>query len=430
MKVIGNKGLEKIFAIIRDELKNSAESNKDEFASMLSDYFYSKSEVEEIVASGNNGSSGSGGFENGDERTPGFNESMIWKKVDTGIAYDVTSVINAAGKFVAAYRSNYICIINETNPYTGFKTINLSDIIDESTHTITINNLVYLYGKFYVTAMVGDTNTGYIISTEDFEEFSVTIIKDTTSVYAMYTDGNSGYFIANEANSTQPSGSTTYNCLYRYNLSISECSIADASLRSPVNCVKVKELNYFIGRFRSNFRVTDGWFIVTLEGRSTSSRYNYPDTIAISIDGTFKSLSTLTSTPSLYYKNNVSIDGAIYEFSFDYNSSLTKKYKYEIYRFDKASMAWTLVYDSGYNHTKEYAKCLNLNDCIYVNGKFLFILGGKGYFTSSVEELFQEIEDESGFFQISTNNILSITHNYEHVVAGGENGTLIIAKIS
>lgn len=441
VKALTEPGLKKLFGIIKDEIKNNSQGGTGGgIESQLSEYFYSKQEILDILR----GSGGAGGAIEWDEKTPGFNSDMVWKNVDTGIESSCIKVLRENGKFIAVFQYNYIVILDENNPTEVESIICIRDIIN-SGNPIEIRDMIFAENSYYISGWDGMNNIGYILHTTDLSSYSKIIINNALALYGVWPNGDQIYFYCED--SYRYSSSTIYRCFSLYSVmdteinTTIECSVSSTNNTTtiePTNCNQLKiydKFGYIIASYTEirNFFIIDGCLFVSGSFR-TSTSYAYSGILICNLlnDG-YKNLWMTSNDPKLNMLNAFSVNGSMYLITYWINSRM---FRYELYQYDKISSMFNKIYPAGSVYetytdveSAKDPKTVNLNCAIALSGKYMIFSGGNACFAPSLEYFIDNLSEIKSF-RVSTNMILSVVHNYKYIVAGGENGNLIVAAIS
>ena len=443
VKALTEPGLKKLFGIIKDEIKNNSQGGTGGgIESQLSEYFYSKQEILDILR----GSGGAGGAIEWDEKTPGFNSDMVWKNVDTGIESSCIKVLRENGKFIAVFQYNYIVILDENNPTEVESIICIRDIIN-SGNPIEIRDMIFAENSYYISGWDGMNNIGYILHTTDLSSYSKIIINNALALYGVWPNGDQIYFYCED--SYRYSSSTMYRCFSLYSVmdteinTTIECSVSSTNNTTtiePTNCNQLKiydKFGYNIASYTEirNFFIIDGCLFVSGSFRTSStSSYKYAGILICNLlnDG-YKNLWMASNDPKLNMLNAFSVNGSMYLITYWINSRM---FRYELYQYDKISSMFNKIYPAGSAYetytdveSAKDPKTVNLNCAIALSGKYMIFSGGNACFAPSLEYFIDNLSEIKSF-RVSTNMILSVVHNYKYIVAGGENGNLIVAAIS
>lgn len=447
VKALTEPGLKKLFGIIKDEIKNNSQGGTGGgIESQLSEYFYSKQEILDILR----GSGGAGGAIEWDEKTPGFNSDMVWKNVDTGIESSCIKVLRENGKFIAVFQYNYIVILDENNPTEVESIICIRDIIN-SGNPIEIRDMIFAENSYYISGWDGMNNIGYILHTTDLSSYSKIIINNALALYGVWPNGDQIYFYCED--SYRYSSSTMDRCFSLYSVmdtevnTTIECSVSsinNTATIKPTNCNQLKIYDKFNCNITSNitpyteirnFFIIDGCLFVSGSFRtSASSSYVYAGILICNLlNDVYKNLWMGSNRPNLDMVNAFSVNGSMYLITYWIDSSL---FRYELYQYNKTSSMFNRIYPAGstyeiYNNVElaKDPKIINLNCTIALSGKYMIFSGGNACFAPSLEYFIDHLSEIKSF-RVSTNMILSVVHNYKYIVAGGENGNLIVAAIS
>lgn len=436
VKALTEPGLKKLFGIIKDEIKNNSQGGTGGgIESQLSEYFYSKQEILDILR----GSGGAGGAIEWDEKTPGFNSDMVWKNVDTDIEASCTKVLHDNGKFIAVFQYNYIVILNENNPTEVESTICIRDIIGSS-NPIEIRDMVFAEDSYYISGWDGVDSIGYILRSTDLTSYDKIIINNAGALYGVWPNGDQIYFYCEDS---YKSGSSVYESFSLYSVmnTISNCSVSSVSNGNtvePTDCNKLKthyQSSYSIPI--RNFFIIDGCLFVVGSFKITSTSSNkYPGILICNLlNDYYLRIWNTAYDPSINMVNAFNVNGSMYLITYWVNDTV-KKFRYELYHYDKTSNIFSRIHPAG-DVTEKYTdlalmldpKTVNLNCAIALSGKYMIYYGGNACFASSLEDFIDNLSTIEPF-RVSSNMILSVAHNYKYIVAGGENGNLIVAAIS
>lgn len=446
VKALTEPGLKKLFGIIKDEIKNNSQGGTGGgIESQLSEYFYSKQEILDILR----GSGGAGGAIEWDEKTPGFNSDMVWKNVDTGIESSCIKVLRENGKFIAVFQYNYIVILDENNPTEVESIICIRDIIN-SGNLIEIRDMIFAENSYYISGWDGMNNIGYILHTTDLSSYSKIIIYNALALYGVWPNGDQIYFYCED--SYWYSSSTIYKCFSLYSVmdtevnTIIECSVSSTNKTAtikPTNCNQLKIYDKFASSNDitpyteiRNFFIIDGCLFVSGSFRTSTSISSggYAGILICNLlNDVYKRLWATSNDPKLNMLNAFSVNGSMYLITY-WTSS--KVFRYELYQYNKTSSMFNKIYPAGSTYetytdveSAKDPKIVNLNCTIALSGKYMIFSGGNACFAPSLEYFIDNLSEIKSF-RVSTNIILSVVHNYKYIVAGGENGNLIVAAIS
>lgn len=372
---------------------------------------------------------------------------MVWKNVDTGIESSCIKVLHENGKFIAVFQYNYIVILDENNPFEASSTVNISNILNSS-NIIELRDVIFVENSYYITAWDIMSNIGYILYTDDLVSFNTITIERSFNLYGVYPNGNNLYLYCEDSEFI---GMYAYKRLSLYSVPINNnvCSVMyhdDNKLTiDPVNCEFIKEFisisnthgttpaakNITIFNRLRKFFIQDGALIVVGEiptSSGTSTQAKYPTCAVYNL---FRNPIYLPSYSgqAIYMVNAITVNGGAYILT--YYSYSSSSYEYRLYKFDLVNNSIIKMYpvDDSSRHSVKDSKFVYLNCAILLSGKYLMFHGGNAYFTQSLEYLIDNLSNIESF-RVSSNMILSVAHNYKYIVAGGENGNLIVAAIS
>lgn len=327
---------------------------------------------------------------NGDELTPGFNQDMVWKKLelDTTIAFSKADYLG--GKFIGLGSTNFIAVSD--NP-PDFTVIDLTQYLTDTSYSLYLTNVHYWQNKWYILGFTEEDMVSYVFSTENFIDLKLSSL--TGFLYGLrglYFDGVSYSLIGSKSSSY---GVNNTKCL-KYS------SLEDSGYETSYNIYDGVRCD---GRVEVSSKMyvskTSSTPYTIIVGNIKSAGIIHPDNTSVfQIDKTFYGISTSSSGSK--------VGTTLYIYKSEPNSLLSE----ELFYIPKNIMARSEIYG------------------IYCNSKYLITKNGKGIFLSEIKELQNYIFSEENWFKISSSPLTSLSHNYNYVVGTESGGGLIYAKIN
>lgn len=327
---------------------------------------------------------------NGDELTPGFNQDMVWKKLelDTTIAFSKADYLG--GKFIGLGSTNFIAVSD--NP-PDFTVIDLTQYLTDASYSLYLTNVHYWQNKWYILGFTKEDTVSYVFSTENFIDFKLSSLTGFLfGLRGLYFDGVSYSLIGSQKSSN---GVNNTRCFKYSSLTDSgyETYYDGYDFRRCDGRVEVSSKMY-VSKTSSNPNSI-------VAGNIKSGGQIHPDNTSVfQIDETFYGIFTSS--------DGSKVGTILYIYKSEPNSLLSE----ELFYIPKNIMAHSEIYG------------------IYCNSKYLITKNGKGIFLSEIKELQNYIFSEENWFKISSSPLTSLSHNYNYVVGTESGGGLIYAKIN
>lgn len=325
---------------------------------------------------------------NGNELTPGFNDNMVWKKLELDTTISFNKVDYLGGKFVAMGSTNFIAISD--NP-PEFTIIDLRPFLSDKEISIYLTNIHYWQNKWYILGWTGITNNkpSYIITTDNFIDFELIELSEFAyGIRGLYFDGNL-YSLICYLDANQRTASIKYTSLSDVGKSNLYNSTYDITCN---NKVEVTSKMYLAGNGYYNRCVV----------------------------GNVNSIGNMVVENGFIFR----INDDFYEIEKSSTASGVKIIFSKIYS-EPSTIGRTTLFTLD-NSSFVFSEILG----IYCNSKYLITKNGKGIFLSKIDELQNYILSEDNWFKLSASPLTSIIHNFNYIVATNSGGDLVYTKIA